>query len=1257
MIRVACYLILVLTALCTSPSAAQLSCGPSALGEPCAQGGLASAGATEPGLSLGVGNPIHLATGNKYQKELDFPSSMAAPGLEIVRHYNAHDRRPSRLGPGWSLSYDTRLFFAAAHWQIVQADGSRVTFSAAKGQPVANAFGTLERINQQWLWQWPTGRRLWFDAGGFLVRVHDADGTRLDIHRHPAPGPLAHAIARVTAGHGLALAFGYDTTGPTALLLHIDTPLGRFEYEHEGSHTPPVLAGGTPRLVALSRPDGMQRRYLYERERQAGNAYALTGIEIVSADRKKTVRLNTWAYDAQGRAVLSASGPAGNELVIRYVRPPTPQATGLTTVTQVGQKETWFEYAVKGGRHVLVSVHGALCPGCATSGSQATYDDDGRLRSINGTHIQRDKFGQIQTLRPRASGWPGLTLSYQGQGHRTSWGSALTGNERMAYDDHQRPVQRHFANGDTVNYRYDGAGRPIEVHERNHNASHTTRLQWQGQLLRRIDHPNEIETRHYDNERRLAGRTVERPATSGSAPLHYSETLAYDSQHRLLRHQLPEGGALHYRWSGQRLAGIVWHDALGRVHTVIDTVPGRAGYRYGNGLHLETTLNHRHQLSHLALTREATPKRAADGGPAVGAANGSPTWLMRLDYDEGGNVRQEQHEFAHAGHAEAWSYAYDAKSRLIGAQDHASEAAADWYAWNDDGSLAARRTQGVTTRPAIARDASGLPLTAEEHTLGYGPGRRLTTAQRDGAPEVSWRHNAFGQRIARHHNGNHHSYFFLDNKLVAEAHEQLTPARADTSSPQAPQIRRRYIYAQHVLVGFIDFGQDGKARASDGTLYFVHADSIGAPRLVTDAAQTLRWLARYTPTGAATRVQGDMTLDLRLPGQIHDATTGWHDNLLRTYSTGLGQYLEPDPLGPLPGHQALGYANQQPRRHVDPLGLLLFAFDGTRNAPETRSNVWKMSQYYQDGPVYYHAGPGSPLYMDSDALVAWRAGQIIDAQWLSLLNALERYGDLREPLAIDIIGFSRGAALARHFGNLINQHVDRGLFSYTDTVRGLISACVDLRFIGLFDTVAQFGVAGSQNGRYDLTIASAWQWVAHAVALHERRWLFPLTSVGEGQQTNTIEAPFIGAHADIGGGVLVTDQGEARSSGDLSDVALNWMVWQARAASLHFGTLAEQDTEVLNPILHDQRLALSRYIQNGDRSVDMPGVHAPGGSKLLVYQDDHARLGREQRQATEALLTRRENWLTSASHEVADVDMDGYAQWLHDELGWQALPA
>jgi hypothetical protein len=305
--------------------------------------------------------------------------------------------------------------------------------------------------------------------------------------------------------------------------------------------------------------------------------------------------------------------------------------------------------------------------------------------------------------------------------------------------------------------------------------------------------------------------------------------------------------------------------------------------------------------------------------------------------------------------------------------------------------------------------------------------------------------------------------------------------------------------------------------------------------------------------------------------------------------------------------------------------------------------------------VFYQSGPGNPHYLDWDAVTAQTAGLILDAQWEFLLVELAEAAATAgrgETIPIDIIGFSRGAALARHFGNMIAQQVSDGLFSYLDADLGLVTACVDLRFMGLFDTVAQFGLSGVANPLYDLSIASAWQWVAHAVALQEYRWMFPLTSVAAAPGGNTVEAPFIGAHSDIGGGLAVDEEGRYQTRGDLSDVALNWMLWQARAALVRFDTPPAADRQVTDPILHDQRSAVTRTLYDGDRA-----VQAADGSTQYPRQDAHPDLGRERRQATEQLIARLEGWHASGSDEVGTVDMAGYALWLQQELGWQAVPA
>ncbi|MBP6019639.1 MAG: DUF2235 domain-containing protein [Burkholderiaceae bacterium] len=1206
-------------------SQAQANCEPSQLGEPCSGGGLAVLGPTEPAVNLGVGNPIHLITGNKYQKETDLPANASAFGLEVIRHYNSLDPKVSVLGRGWRLAYDTRLFKAGGRWQVLQADGSRIQFQA-DGQATRPGYGRLDNKHRHYLWRWPNGQVLEFDPYGYLAGIVSTKNERLRILRTSQPGVPRHAITSVINHQGVRLDFTYRPLGAATVLDSIQTPLGRYRYDYDVD----------VRLLSLTRPDGMQKRYLYEADHQAGNAHALTGIELLSADGLTRHRLNTWSYDASGRAISSIQGPPDSKvgkISLEYVTTPHAEQRGLTKVINANQQTTLFTTQVRNDRYLISQVSGAPCSGCAAPDTLASYDNQGQLQELHGVKLRRDPKGKLRGISVTGQGWPDLNMEYLPSGQRSAWTSTLTGAEHMSYDTQGRPNQRRFANGDTTTYHYDAQGRPSVIDDANAAGVLQTTLGWHGRLLTQIRHPYESETRHYDAQQRTIRRQIERPGHGSSTPLRYAESFEYDAQHRLSLHHLPEGGALSYTWDDAGpLAAIRWHDVHGDIHTVIDTVSGQAGYRYDNGLHLRTVLNQQQQASRLLLTQDQTL-----------------IWSQKQHYDKQGRLQQEEHLFADA-QPDLWRYAYNPGGQMTGAtqlrantppSNANKNAGTHWYAWHADGSSAAIKHQNATVIPSIQRDASGLPLTMDGKQLDYGPNRRLTEVRQQGLSLVRYRHNAFGYQI--HKRGQHVDthYLYLDNKLVAQAENGST-------------ITRRYIYAHHILVGFIDY-QTVASQPTDtahvtALLYAVHSDLTGAPRLVTDVNGKIRWRAHYLPTGLAVDISGDLTLDLRLPGQVYDALTGWHDNLLRTYLPHSGQYLEPDPLGPVPGQQALGYAAQQPRRHIDPMGLLLFAFDGTRNDPATLSNIWKMSQYYQDGAVYYHSGPGNPMYIDWDAITADQASKIIDTQWQSLLNELDG-NPLNDSIPIDIIGYSRGAALARHFGNLINQHVNDGLFTYNDTQRGLITACVDMRFMGLFDTVAQMGLAGTQNHQYDLSIAAAWGWVAHAVALNERRVLYPLTVAADTGGGNIIEAPFIGAHADIGGGMALSEARPSDQRGDLADVALNWMLWQARAASLRFGDVALNDRIITNPTLHDERAPLLRSVQDGDRSVD-----SSAGVLLHHYQDDHATLGRDTRASAEAAIIRNDNWRRQPGTEVGMVDMSGYARWLHDELGWQALP-
>src|SRR5690606_16962283 len=178
-----------------------------------------------------------------------------------------------------------------------------------------------------------------------------------------------------------------------------------------------------------------------------------------------------------------------------------------------------------------------------------------------------------------------------------------------------------------------------------------------------------------------------------------------------------------------------------------------------------------------------------------------------------------------------------------------------------------------------------------------------------------------------------------------------------------------------------------------------------------------------------------------------------------TYDPQAGHYLEPDPLGVRPpvrvgGHElravtsAFGYAAQQPRRYTDPLGLVLFAFDGTREDLVTATSLYQMALLYRNGDdtragsmdMHYQPGPGNPRRPDLDAAIARSADAIVAAQWRSLLQHLAAFQASDKAAIIDLIGYSRGAALARHFANQLVQNTRNGRFWQRDALNGTVTA-------------------------------------------------------------------------------------------------------------------------------------------------------------------------------------------------------------------------
>lgn len=69
-------------------------------------------------------------------------------------------------------------------------------------------------------------------------------------------------------------------------------------------------------------------------------------------------------------------------------------------------------------------------------------------------------------------------------------------------------------------------------------------------------------------------------------------------------------------------------------------------------------------------------------------------------------------------------------------------------------------------------------------------------------------------------------------------------------------------------------------------------------------------------------------MNLRYAGQYFDAETDLHQNWWRSYSSGEGRYITPDPIGLNDGINTYGYVGGNPARYYDLSGLERWDFDG-----------------------------------------------------------------------------------------------------------------------------------------------------------------------------------------------------------------------------------------------------------------------------------------------------------------------------------------
>ncbi len=498
----------------------------------------------EPITELCVGNPIHVATGNKFQSELDYSSAGAEP-LIFERFYNSQSSASAGLGH-WRHTYASSIEASedaeAVMMVVNRPRGQRLAFYRGDEQwvPTWNTEVRLEEINGEYtpgstyqdqetgemVSEPPSitndGWRLVLPDGE--IEIYDTEG-RLQAIERPSGNVftlsyLNGELQEVSDAYGRQLSFQWSNGQITGME---DPAGGLTQYQYDGDT-----------LTGVTYPDGATRGFIHDDPRDGS---LLTGL----VDERGN-RFATWAYDDQGRAVLSEHAGGTERTTISYT------GEHQATVTNALGHEQHYTFGLHNGQLKPETIEGAPCTGFEGGVRTFEYGADGMVDRIT------DREGQPRTFVHNNRGLEARRTSDDGGVIVTDWHpevakpATITEPERVTergYDSRYRLTSRivseRYGEGErtwTYTYYPDSNGVPGQlatVDGPRTDVSDVTSFAYDAQgNLDTITNPLGHETRLQDHDAHGRPHTV--VDANG-----VTWTLAYDDRGRLERMTGPTG--------------------------------------------------------------------------------------------------------------------------------------------------------------------------------------------------------------------------------------------------------------------------------------------------------------------------------------------------------------------------------------------------------------------------------------------------------------------------------------------------------------------------------------------------------------------------------------------------------------------------------------------------------------------------------------------------------------------------------------------
>ncbi len=217
-------------------------------------------------------------------------------------------------------------------------------------------------------------------------------------------------------------------------------------------------------------------------------------------------------------------------------------------------------------------------------------------------------------------------------------------------------------------------------------------------------------------------------------------------------------------------------------------------------------------------------------------------------------------------------------------------------------------------RMAYRYDTSGNLVSNGWVTYQYSDRGRLASATFVNVT-THYSYNALGQRVAK-------SGFAVPTGAVRYVYDE------------AGHLLGEYGRAGDAFQETVYLGDTPVVTIRNGEPYYIYADQIDTPRVITDTNNLMVWRwDQADPFGAMPPNMNPSGLGMfvynqRFPGQVYDQETGKHYNANRDYDPLSGRYIQADPIG-LKGGQlsTYSYVNGNPLGAKDPTGLVVGADD------------------------------------------------------------------------------------------------------------------------------------------------------------------------------------------------------------------------------------------------------------------------------------------------------------------------------------------